>query len=134
MNFIKKGRVQDPIEAQSAHVNWRQLSRAMLVEQARHLPGGEVHAQDPWPPRIFTDSDLQDLWRRNFETIQKVLPSRRVAGVIFARQLHDLPLQSDDDIEAVYAALALLRVREWPQVDDEEFWDEFEKHFGDNHK
>ncbi|KAI9644628.1 hypothetical protein NHQ30_006650 [Ciborinia camelliae] len=37
---------------------------AMVTEQARHLPGGDLHSTDPWPARVFNLKMLYQKWTR----------------------------------------------------------------------
>ncbi|KAB8291169.1 hypothetical protein EYC80_009857 [Monilinia laxa] len=137
MNFaFKGGLVSGPLEDEVAKFDgyrWKEIIQVMKAEQARHLPGGDTHAQDPWPARIFTRSDLQNLWDRNKEEFRQIRPSARVQATIIARTLDYLNEQSNFSIRELHASEILLSSVRHKDIDEEdEFWDAFEEHFGGN--
>ncbi|KAF7901396.1 hypothetical protein EAF00_003617 [Botryotinia globosa] len=71
-----------------------QIQRLFKTEQARHLPGGELHSSEPWLPRPMTLSSFYTQYRSCCEKVDKAatLPPIRDAPVQ-APQVQQVPVQ-----------------------------------------
>ncbi|KAJ8058253.1 hypothetical protein OCU04_012447 [Sclerotinia nivalis] len=124
ITFLNK--IVNSTEGNARKSKWAPIARAMNSEQPKHLRGGELFEQDPWPRRVYTPQKVYTKWRSSQRDaqiearVQEIAASKALEETKVARENLETTLKAMEDMAASDG-------RGFPSISEQEFVEELDE-------